>query len=356
MKNMKPLFKIAPLVLAIALMGQGCIIQFNNAGANDGGVWRTANKGDKWLQSNAVMSVGGAKSMNTTNILSFVADPSDPSTIYVTTDANGLLYTTDGGNSWTQPKDLGSAKISSLAVSPKDKCKVYAATAGMLVETTDCTRTWSKIYEETRAGVTFTSVVVDYFNTNNVFLATSKGDIEKSTDGGTSWATITAQPFPSYVMKLLVDPFDSRVIYAGTKSDGIWKTTDSGQTWVDMSKGMAQFDGSKDFYDLVPDVTAHNSFVLVCRYGLLKTADGAVTWSKIPLVTGPGQARIYAMAIDPSNGQNLYYSTATVFYKSSNGGANWTTKRLSTSRIGSALMVSGKDPNTIYLGTLLIKK
>jgi hypothetical protein len=52
----------------------------------------------------------------------------------------------------------------------------------------------------------------------------------------------------------------------------------------------------------------------------------------------------------------MYYSTATVFYKSSNGGANWTTKRLPTTRIGSALMVGGNDPNTIYLGTLQVKQ
>jgi photosystem II stability/assembly factor-like uncharacterized protein len=99
-----------------------------------------------------------------------------------------------------------------------------------------------------------------------------------------------------------------------------------------------------------------NVYVLVCRYGLIRTTDGGKTWSKISLVTGPGQARIYSMAIDPANGDNLYYSTATVFYKSSNGGVNWSTKRLPTSRIGSAMMVSAKDPNVIYLGTLQIKQ
>jgi len=356
MKNMKAFFKFSPLVLAIALLGQGCLIQFNNAGANDGGVWRTANKGEKWAQTNAVLSVGGARSINTSNIVSFTVDPADAQTIYVATDADGLLFTTDGGNSWTQPPDLGKAKISSIAVSPKDKCVVYATTAGMLVQTADCTRTWSKIYEETRAGVTFTSVALDFFNTSNVYLSTSKGDIVKSTDGGTSWATVTSRPFTSNVSKLVVDPFDSRIIYAATKSDGVWKTIDSGMSWVDMNKGLEQFDGSKDLYDLVPDKSAKDSYILVCRYGLLKTNDGGTTWNKIPLVTGPGQARIYAFAINPSNGQEMYYTTATVFYKSGNGGANWTTKRLPTSRIGSALLVSGKDANTVYLGTLLVKK
>jgi len=353
---MKKSFKFAPVLLAVALLGQGCIIQFNNAGSSDGGVWRSGNKGADWQQKNAVLSVGGARTMNTANILSFVSDPTDPLTVYVATDANGLLFTTDGGESWSQPRDLGSAKISGIALDRKDKCNVYAITGGMAVKTTDCTRTWSKIYEESRTGVALASIAVDFFNTNNVYLATSKGDIVKSTDGGVSWATITSQPFNSQVNKLVIDPSDSRIIYAGTRSDGIWKTIDGGATWVDMSSGLAQFDGAKDFYDLVPDLSKKNSLVLACRYGLLRTLDGAVTWTKIPLVTGPGQARIYSMAMNPANGQELYYSTATVFYRSANGGANWTTKRLPTSRIGSALMVSAKDANIIYLGTLQIKQ
>ncbi len=353
---MKKLFKFAPLLAAVALLGQGCIIQFNNAGGTDGGVWRSSDKGANWAQKTAVLSVGGSRTMNTSNILSFVSDSTDPLTVYVATDASGLLYTVDGGESWSQPKDLGSAKISGIALDRKDKCTVYAVTGGLAVKTTDCTRTWSKIYEESRTGVTFTSIVVDYFNDNNVYLATTKGDVIKSTDGGVSWATVTAKPFNSPANKLVIDPFDSRIIYAGTKSDGVWKTTDGGANWVDLSTGLAQFDGAKDFYDLVPDTSKQNGFVLVCRYGLLRTADGGATWAKIPLVTGPGQARIYAMAMNPKNGQEMYYSTATVFYKSNNGVANWTTKRLPTTRIGSALLVGGNDPNTIYLGTLQVKQ
>ena len=268
-----------------------------------------------------------------------------------------MLFTTDGGTSWTQPKDLGSARIPSIAIDNKNKCIVYAISGGIAVKTTDCTRTWSKIYEESRSGVAFNSIVVDHFNTNNVYLATTKGDVVKSTDGGVSWATVTgSQPFSGQILKLVVDPYDSRIIYAGTKSDGIWKTTDSGATWVDMSKGLEQFDGAKDFYDLVPDVGVRDAYVLVSRYGLIRTANAGQTWTKIPLVTGPGQARIYGFAMNPANGKELYYTTATVFYKSANGGANWTTKRLPTTRVGSALMVSGQDANTVYLGTLLVKK
>jgi len=352
---MKKIFRFLLPAIAILLFGQGCI-SITGTGSTDGGVYRSVDRGEHWAQANGVLSVGGAKNMNNVSVVSFAQDPSDPQTIYIATSGNGMLFTTDAGASWSQPKDLSAAPISAIAVDPKDKCIVYAASGTVAVKTTDCTRTWSKIYEESRQGVSLVSLAIDHFNSRNVYLGTSKGDIEKSADGGTSWATITQKPMNSAVARLVVDPADSRIVYAGTKSDGIWKTTDAGATWVDMSKGLEQFDGAKDFYDLAVDRSKRDSYVLVCRYGLIRTDDGGKTWSKIPLVTGPGQARIYAFAMNPQNGQEMYYSTATVFYKSANGGANWTTKRLPTSRVGSALLVHAKDSNAVYLGTLVVKK
>jgi photosystem II stability/assembly factor-like uncharacterized protein len=353
---MKKFFKFIPAILGLALLGQGCFIQINGNSANDGGVWRSVDRGEKWAQANGVLSVGGAKNMNNANIISLTSDPSAPQTIYAATSQNGMLFSVDGGQSWSQPKDVSSALVGAVAVDYKNKCVVYAVSGNVAVKTDDCTRTWSKIYDESRGGVSLTSIIVDHFNPRNVYLATSKGDVLKSTDAGTSWATSTAKPWGSGIVKLVMDPFDSRVVFAGTKSEGVWKTTDAGASWVDMSKGLEQFDGAKDLYDLVPDRAKSGSYVLVCRYGLVRSDDGGTNWKKVPLVTNPGQARIYSFAMNPANGQEMYYSTATVFYKSMNGGVNWTTKRLPTSRIGTALLVSGSDPKIIYLGTQTVKK
>lgn len=357
MKKAKHLFKLVPAVLAVVLMGQGCFIKFSGSGgASDGGVWRTSDKGEHWVQKNAVLSVGGARNMNTVNVTSFSYEAADPLTVYVATDAAGMLFTTDGGESWTQPKDLASARINSIAVRRDNKCVVYAASGGVVVKSSDCTRTWSKIYEETRPNVAVNTVLLDYYNPANVFLATNKGDVIKSTDGGSSWAKTTEKPFNSEIIRMVMDPNDSRVLYIGTKSDGLWKSVDSGANWSDLAKGLEKFDGAKDFYDLIPDRSKRDAFVLVSRYGLIRTENGGTDWKAIKLVTNPGQARIYAAAMNPANGNEMYYSTATVFYKTSDGGNSWTTKRLPTSRIGNAVLVSAKDANVVYLGTLQIKK
>jgi photosystem II stability/assembly factor-like uncharacterized protein len=352
---MRQFLRIIPAFLGLALLGQGCI-SFSGTGSIDGGVWRTTDRGEHWAQANAVLSVGGTKTMNNASVTSFAPDPGDASTFYVATAESGLLFTTDGGNSWTQPKDLANARISAVAVDNDDKCTVYAVSGAVAVKTTDCTRTWSKIYEETRGGVALSSVVIDHFNARNVYLATAKGDVIKSTDAGTSWATVTSKPWNSGIIKLVIDPNDSRIVYVGTKSEGVWKTVDGGASWVDLSKGLEQFDGARDFYHLAADMSKRDSYVLVSRYGLLRSDDAGMTWNKIPLVTGPGQARIYAFAMNPQNGKEMYYSTATVFYKSSDGGAKWATKRLPTARVGSAIMVNAKNGDIIYLGTLVVKK
>ena len=60
------------------------------------------------------------------------------------------------------------------------------------------------------------------------------------------------------------------------------------------------------------------------------------------------------MALNPQNADEVYYITNTTFYRSLDGGKNWTTKLL-TSRVGSDLSVDPKDGNLIYLGVKTVK-
>jgi len=350
---MRTLIRFAPLTLALLLLGQGCLIGFGGGGT-DGGVYRTANRGQEWIQKGAVLSVGGARSLANANILVFEADPQDPATVYAGTGEDGLFYTTDGGESWTQPRALSGARIGSIAVDPRNKCVVYATSGAVVVKTTDCTRTWSKAFEDTRAEVALASVVVDHFNPSIVFVGTSKGDLLKSSDAGASWAP--QRVFGSAVARIVVDPFDSRVLMVGTRGNGVWRSPDGGANWTDVSGDLSRFDGTRDLYDLVSDRSARDTYVLVSRYGLNKTADGGTHWEAVNLLTPPGQTRIYSFALNPKNGLEMYYATATIFYRTGSGGPPWTTRRLPTSRAGSALLVDPANPASLYLGTIKLKQ
>jgi photosystem II stability/assembly factor-like uncharacterized protein len=351
---MRTITKFIPVIAAVLLIGQGCPIKFSGGGGNDGGIFRSADRGANWVQKGAVLSIAGGRTMAGTNVLTVVADPQNPSTIYIGTAENGLFYSIDGGETWAQPGAIAGARIPSIAPDPKNTCTLYAVTANQVIKTTDCARSWGETFRDSRADVVLTSIAIDHFNASVIYVTTSRGDLLKSSDAGSSW--IPANVFPSAAQKVIVDPFDSRALYVGTKSSGVWKSTDGGSKWVDVSADLAQFDGAKDFYDLVPDRARKDGLMIVSRFGLVRTVDAAAHWEKVALLTPPGQARIYSFASNPQNGLEMYYATATIFYASVNGGVNWTTKRLPTSRAGSAMLVNAKDPAIIYLGTLLLKK
>jgi photosystem II stability/assembly factor-like uncharacterized protein len=351
---MKKILKIVPVVFALFLFGQSCPFQVSGGSVADGGIFKTNDGGANWAMKGAVLSTAGGRSLAQADILTIVPDPEDPATIYIGTAANGLLYTLDGGESWFQPGVLASAKINAIAVHPKNKCVVYAISGNVVIKTADCGRTWAKVFEDTRGDVVFNTIGIDSFNPTIIYLGSSKGDVIKSTDDGASWGTVKV--FMSSIVAMPIDSSDSRIIYTATRSSGIWKTVDGGANWTDVSNEINTYDGAKDIFALYPDRSKRDAYVAVSTFGLMRTTDGGSHWDAIKLLTPSGQARIYGLAMNPANGLEMYYATATIFYKSTDGGAHWTTKRLPTSRVGNVLLVDAKSPNVIYLGTLLLKK
>ena len=62
------------------------------------------------------------------------------------------------------------------------------------------------------------------------------------------------------------------------------------------------------------------------------------------------------MALNPRNGNEIYYATETNIYRSLDAGATWTNWRLPTKRTGRALAVHPEDANVIYLGVRLYEQ
>ena len=84
---------------------------------------------------------------------------------------------------------------------------------------------------------------------------------------------------------------------------------------------------------------------------ILRSKDNGFTWDNVNLIQPEKDAVINALAVDPQNSNNIYYITNTTFFRSSDGGATWTTKKLPTKRSGRELLIDFKNPNMIYLGT-----
>ncbi len=353
MTTKRNLVRVALLFAAVSLFGAGCFGSSSTGPTGpDGGVWKSADGGETWANERAFVS--GPKvtaDAATFQINQMAFDPQDHKTIYLATAAHGLEYSLDGGSSWQQGNIPNVTTVGSVAVDPKNKCTVYATGANRIYKTENCGRDWEQIFYEPRSSVSFTQIIVDWYDPINLYAGTSDGDVFKSTDAGKSWQRVDRIDGVR-VMSLAMDPHDSRVVYAGTETEGILKTADGGLTWTQIKKQFGQdlIDGRR-VVQVVVDPADPSTIYDVCRYGILKSTDGGDTWTALNLTSPPNTVKIKALAIDPKNTQHLIYTGVATLQFTTDGGKTWTPKRLPTTQSGSALLIDPIDSNVLYLGT-----
>ncbi|MEA3464108.1 MAG: hypothetical protein U9R14_03475 [Patescibacteria group bacterium] len=344
------------IIIFTAIIISGCSVSFKtkDGGGYNGGVYKTVNKGNTWRQKALIPTISGKpKNIGGLNVNSMAMDPSDNHAIYFGSHDNGLFYAYDGADNWQVADKLGKITIKAVAVDPGSKCIIYTASVNKVHKSTDCNRTWSQVYYDNNVNVTVNTIAIDYYDSANLYIGTSRGEVIKSSDRGVSWQTI--QRLEDDVKKIVISPYDSRVVFAATAKKGIYRSTDSGKTWADLSEKLKEFKDSMKFRDLTATDAEAGVVVLATDYGLLRSFNNGETWTKIELITPEKKATINAVAVSPNNSKEIYYVTNTTFYRSIDGGENWTTKKLPTARAGWKLLIDPKDTNIIYLGVRSLK-
>ena len=338
--------KLLILIISASLIITGCI-SFTQKQVGIKGVFRSVDSGENWVSKNVFLHSGGTGTIAGLDVISMIFDPQDNQAIYINSVNGGLVYSYDNGESWMKAPGL-DGRIESVAIDPKNKCVIYVASANTVKKSVDCNRTWSEVYIDTRADKLVTALGIDHFNNTIIYTGNTAGDILKSFDGGVKWQVI--ERLDDKIVKILINPNDSRIIYVATNRKGIFKSTDSGATWVDISDGLKPYSGALEYHNLIFDLSQENSLLLVAKYGLLKSNDGGLTWEPFNLITPPTTTDIFAVAINPKNNREIYYATASTFYKTVDGGQNWITKRLPSVALPATLLISPQNPNVVYLG------
>jgi photosystem II stability/assembly factor-like uncharacterized protein len=355
MFNRKIIIAFSLCLFAILTMGAGCSISFKNANTSavDGGFWGSLDKGVTWQQVSAVPTVGGVASINSFDDSSLALDPKDTNAVYFGSAANGLYYTYNLKDGWTHVASLNEPKINSIAVSPDNKCVIYAAAGNKIYRSDDCSRTWSQIYFDNDPATQINVVAVDFYNAQRVYFGNSRGDIGRSVDRGDHWVTV--ERTGSNINDIVFSPADSRKIFATTVSEGIYRSEDAGDNWTPLKDKMTEFKNSFNIVSLVATPGDNGPIFAATAYGLLKSADLGDTWTRINLVTPSEQASINSLAVNPKNAKEIYYVTNTTFYSSADGGTSWRTKKLPSTRAGWRLLVKPDEPNVIFMGVKRFK-
>jgi photosystem II stability/assembly factor-like uncharacterized protein len=195
--------------------------------------------------------------------------------------------------SWS-PLGPDGESIWALAADPANPNLVYAATTNSVFRSNDGGDNWTFV----GTGLGAPGIRALAVSGSVVIVGTSWGGVLRSLDEGRTWRATTAVPIRPHVQALLVDPRrPERVWLAGW--EGIFVSDDRGETWA-------------------------------ARNGDLPTANG-----------------VYALAIDPANGQ-LYARTGSELFTSSDEGTSWSLLRCFGRRCGNSVAVDPADAGTLF--------
>ncbi|MBK8388833.1 MAG: hypothetical protein IPL23_05840 [Saprospiraceae bacterium] len=109
-------------------------------------------------------------------------------------------------------------------------------------------------------------------------------------------------------------------MFAGTATTGLWKTTDRGLNWIPLTHNLL----FNEVYALEIDHTNADVLYFATGKTILKSINGGSTF----LNTGDAafqalNIRVRDIKMHPTNNQILFACTETGFYKTVNGGSNW---------------------------------
>lgn len=342
------------LLAVITLFGAGCISFSSGPAGIDGGVFKSVNRGEEWTQKANLYTSAGIKSFSGADVITFAMDPQDHLAVYAGTPGSGMFYSYDGGESWRQPKDVASGFVSAIAVDPNNKCVIYAATMNRILKSMDCNRTFKEIHRESAGASYVTALAINPHNSSTLYAGTVQGRLIKSVDAGKTW--VLEHQFPNKkIISIISDSQNPLTRFVVLLGRGIWKTQNGGVAFEELSEPLKPFQRGFDTRHFVADRGNPNILLLATKNKILRSADGGAKWEELPIIS-PEDVELLALAVNPRDSKEIYYGTATTFYKSSDGGQSWSTKKLPTSRTATAILVDAENKDTIYLGVTKVKK
>ena len=351
----KFILTLSGIAFVFLLTGASCVSFSSNQTGTTGpaGMFVSTDKGESWQQTSALPKAEGVKSISGVSVNRLYEDPQDPRALYVTTPSNGMFYSFDDGKTWQQPEGpLSSGFVYAVAVHPKNKCVIFASNGREVFRTDDCLRSWTKVDSELRSDVSVRTLAFNPFPPYQIFQGKTNGDILQSFDSGNGWQMV--KKFNKRLVNLIASPLKENLLYAIMKEDGLYRSEDGGASWVSTKDKLKKLSGGLEYRRFALHATKPDTVFWISTYGILRSDDRGDNLTAMNLITPPGSANIYGFAVNPQNENEVYYvgtiGNRSLFYKTVDGGKNWTTKKVPSGQLPTVLRVHPKQTNVIYMG------
>jgi photosystem II stability/assembly factor-like uncharacterized protein len=296
--------------------------------------------------------------------------------------AQGGIWLYNAATSTWEPKtdNLPSLAIGALAIAPSNDAIIYAGTGegslagdsyfgNGILKSTDGGQTWAQVSGDYFEGVSVSRIVVDPNNASHLYAAVLRGrggarrvsptlhsrfGIWTSTNGGVSWTLLKEVAEANGATDLELDPQNPSILYASFWGDKIYKSTNAGLTWTPIMNGLptdADYAASQTRFSISLSHPFGQAAVLYVGFDwidtagndhpaqLFKSTDEGANWVSLPSGTGSNSVLDYCatqcfydnvVEADPTNPNVVFaggvfgYSIGSGgIFRSDSGGQSW---------------------------------
>ncbi len=195
--------------------------------------WKTTDGGEHW--TNIKQGV-----IDDSDVFSIIVDPKDPSVVYASA-CSGIYKSQNGGEKFQKVQGIPSTarRTRVLMQDPQNLNIVFAGTTEGLFRTGDSGATWIRT---TGPELIVNDVYVDPTNTNRILLATDRGGVLASNDGGYSFLPANNGFSARQITSYIGDAAQPATIYVGVVNDkawgGVFVSDNGGLSWSQKSAGL----------------------------------------------------------------------------------------------------------------------
>jgi photosystem II stability/assembly factor-like uncharacterized protein len=195
--------------------------------------WKTEDGGKTWKSIKQGI-------IDDSDVFSIVIDPENTHTIYLSA-CSGIYKSDNAGTVFRKIQGIPAEarRTRMLTQDHENRQVVYAGTTEGLYKTENAGKTFRQM---TGSDVIVNDVFVDPNDPKHVLLATDRGGVLASKDGGATFAASNAGISERKVEALIVDRTDPTRMYAGVVNDknfgGVFVSTNGGKDWEQSGTGL----------------------------------------------------------------------------------------------------------------------
>jgi photosystem II stability/assembly factor-like uncharacterized protein len=237
------------------------------------GVYKSTDGGNQWT----LISPEGSQELH--EVESIAIDPGDPKTIYAGT-WHLPWKTTDGGANWSSIKQglIEDSDVFSIIVDPKQPNEMYLSACSGIYKSETSGALFHKIQGIPSTARRTRVLMQDPQHLNIVFAGTTEG-LWRTVDSGKTWARTTG---PEVIVNdVYVDPTNSNRMLLATDRGGVLASNDGGFSFIPSNNGFSSRQITSYISDARHPATIYVGVVNDKAWGgVFQSDNGGLTWTQ----------------------------------------------------------------------------